>query len=134
MLLDIPLAAPKHVDKGVLRLDLGSLMQQVLKEVLEGVVDEVFDEVHSKEVLERVIVTTRREELEEVPKEVDLLLLHPLDGNQEEEKEEEELGKEGAVKDRKKEERTFFSPIRLLLVKLPVIVMLSCSVQIMLIE
>ena len=46
-------------------------------------------------------MTTLGEELEEVPEEVDQLLLRPLCGNQEEQKEEEELGKEGAVKERK---------------------------------
>jgi hypothetical protein len=97
------------------------------------VLDEVLDEVHLKEVRERVLVATLREGLEEVPEEVDLLLLPPLPCNREEE-EEEELEKECAVQERKKEERTFFSPITLLLVKLPAIVMLSCSAQSVLIE
>jgi hypothetical protein len=97
---DLPLAVPKLVDEGVLRLDLSSLMQQVLEEILKGVLDEVLDEVHLKEVLERVLVATLREGLEEVPEEVDLLLLLPLSENREEE--EEELEKEGGVKDRKK--------------------------------
>ena len=77
-------------------------MQQVLEEVLEGVLDKVLDEVHLNGVLGRVPVTTLGEELEEVPKKVEQIILRPLCGNQEEQKEEEELGKEGAVKERKK--------------------------------
>ena len=53
-------------------------------------------------------MTTLGEELEEVPEEVDLLLLRPLCGNQEEQKEEEELGKEGAVKEREKRRTYLF--------------------------
>ena len=122
---NLPLVVPKRVDKGVLRLDLSSLMQHVLEEILEGVLDKILDEVHLKEVLKRIPVATFREGLEEVPERVDLLLLLPLPGN----REEEEVEKESAVKERKKLERTFFSPIILLLLKLPVNVMLFCSVQ-----
>ena len=84
-------------------------MQQVLKDVPKGVLGKVLDVVHLKEVLERVLVATLGEGLEEVPERVDLLLLHPLCGNREEEDEEEddELEKEGAEKERQKEERTF---------------------------
>jgi hypothetical protein len=70
------------------------------------VLDEVLDEVHLKEVLERVFVATLREGLEEVPEEVDLLLLLPLSDNREEE--EEELEKEGGVKERKKRRTHLF--------------------------
>ena len=78
-------------------------------------------------------MTTLGEELEEVPEEVDQLLLRPLCGNQEEQKEEEELGKEGAVKERKKE-GAFFGLLRLLLVKIPTIILLSRYVKIVLIK
>jgi len=88
-------------------------MQQVLEEVLEGILGKVLDVVHLKEVFERVLVATLGEGLKEAPEGVDLLLLHPLCGNQEEEdddkeeEEEEESKKEGAVKERQKEEHTF---------------------------
>jgi hypothetical protein len=71
------------------------------------VLDEVLDEVHLKEVRERVLVATLREGLEEVPEEVDLLLLPPLPCNREEE-EEEELEKECAVQERKKRRTYLF--------------------------
>ena len=67
--------------------------------------DEVLDEVHLKEVRERVLVATLREGLEEVPEEVDLLLLPPLPCNREEE---EELEKECAVQERKKRRTYLF--------------------------
>ena len=73
---DFPLIVPKRVDKGVMCLVLSSPMQQVLEEVLDGVLNKV-GEVHLKEVLERVLVTTLGEEFEEVPEEVDQLLLRP---------------------------------------------------------
>ena len=75
---DLALAIPERVDKGVLRLDLGSQMQQVLEEVLEGVLDKVLDVVHLKVVPERLLVAIPWEGLEEVHKAVDLILLLPL--------------------------------------------------------
>ena len=62
--------------------------------------NKVLDVVRLKEVLEILLVATHREGLEEVHKGVDLLLLLPLRGNQEQE--EGELEKEGAVRERKK--------------------------------
>ena len=107
MVRDLPLAIPERVDEGVLRLDLSSLMQQVLEEVLEGALDKVLDAVHLKEVLERLHVATLREGLEEVHKRVDLLLLLPLRGNQEQE-EGGELETEGAVKEKKEKKNVPF--------------------------
>ena len=73
-------------------------------------------------------------EIGELPREVDLLLLCSLWGNRKEDEVEEEVEKKGAVKEKQKKNVPFFRPIILLLVKLPVIIMSSCSVQSLSIE
>ena len=108
MVRELILIVHKRVDEGALRLDLSSPMQQVLEEVLEGVLDKVLNVVNLKEVLERLLVDTHREALEEVHTVIDLFLLFPLRGNREQE-EEGELEKESAVKEGKKR-RTYLFP------------------------
>ena len=39
VMYDLSLAVREHVDKGALRLDLSSLIQQALKEIFKGVLD-----------------------------------------------------------------------------------------------